>query len=266
MFDSHCHLQNPELDDERPALIARARAAGVSGLLLAGVSPDGWEDEDRLTRAHPGLFAVAYGVHPQLVAEVEDGEAGAMVDALGRALAGGPLVRPVAVGEIGLDGQGARVATLDRQERHFREQLALARAYDLPVVLHILEAQGRALGILRRDGVPRRGGVVHSCSASAEMVRQYLSLGLHVSFAGPVTLSGARRLHAAARAVPQDRLLVETDAPFQTPLVHRPARNEPSFLPTVVEALAALRGERVDEVAEHTEENARRLFGLPGVA
>ncbi|HEX2573501.1 MAG TPA: TatD family hydrolase [Polyangia bacterium] len=263
MFDSHCHLQNPELDEERPALIARAQAAGVSGLLLAGVSPEGWEDEDRLARAHPGLFAVAYGVHPQLVAEVEDGEAGAMVQALGRSLGGGPLVRPVAVGEIGLDGQGARAESLDRQERHFREQLALARAHDLPVVLHILEAQGRALAILRRDGLPRRGGVVHSCSASAEMVRQYLALGLHVSFAGPVTLPGARKLHAAARAVPRERLLVETDAPFQTPLAHRPARNEPSFLLTVVEALAGLRGEDMAEVAERTEDNARRLFELP---
>jgi TatD DNase family protein len=167
----------------------------------------------------------------------------------------------VAIGETGLDGVGERRARLADQEVVFRAQLALARERRLPLMLHILDAHGRAFEILRGDGVPS-GGVIHSYSGSAEMARDYLALGLSLSFAGSVTHPGAKRARAAAAVVPRDRLLVETDAPDQTPAPHRPGLNEPAYLGTIVSALAAARGEPAEEVARGTEGNARRLFGV----
>lgn len=246
MFDSHCHLHDRRVTDPE-AQLARARAAGVTGFLLAGVDPSGWADERALVSTHPDIL-MAFGVHPQHVAEIDDPD---------------PLIAQLtpdcaAVGEIGLDGMDERRHTLPLQERAFRAQLAFARDHRLPVVLHILRAHARALEILRADGVP--GGVLHSCSASADQVREYLRLGLHISFAGTVCNPNAKKVHEAARAVPSERLLAETDAPFQTPLPHRPAQNEPAFLVAIVEALARIRGERPDLVAQQTDTNARRLF------
>jgi TatD DNase family protein len=263
MFDSHCHLHDERIGARAPELIARARAAGVTGFLLAGVAPDGWAIEEALAREHADVY-VALGVHPQLVDEVDDAEARRLCDALPVALDDPARARPAAIGEIGLDGMGTRKATLPRQETAFRVQLAEARARELPVVLHILHAHGPALALLRRDGVPRAGGVMHSYSGPADLVRDYAALGLSFSFAGPVTNEAAKRTHAAARAVPLERLLAETDAPFQTPFVDgaRPLENEPAFLVAIVEALAQIRGESRAAVAQATDDNARRLFGI----
>lgn len=260
VFDSHCHLHDARVVDAA-AQIERARAAGVRGFLLAGVEPEGWLAEEALARAHAGI-ALSYGVHPQLVAERTDGECDAMVAALEAALDDRGRFAPSAIGEIGLDAAGARRASLERQERIFRAQLATARARDLPIVLHILRTHGEALRVLRGDGIPRAGGVVHSYSGSPELVRDYLALGLHLSFAGPVTWTNARRAAESVRATPRERLLVETDAPDQTPEAHRPGANEPAFLVDVVAAVALLRGEPFDAVAAATERNARALFRL----
>jgi TatD DNase family protein len=262
MFDSHCHLHDDRIGVKAEELLVRARAAGVTGFLLAGVSPDGWAIEEELVRAHPDVYA-AYGVHPQLIDELDDdGRADQLVAQLARVLDDPARARPVAIGEIGLDGLGPRKATLERQERAFRAQLAEARARDLPVVLHILHAQGRALEILRDDGLPRAGGILHSYSGSADLVRPYVALGLSFSFAGPVTYTNAPRIAAAARVVPRERLLVETDAPFQTPESLRPAENEPAFLVAIVRALAQIRGESAEALGIYTGENARRLLKL----
>jgi TatD DNase family protein len=259
MFDSHCHLHDRRIADPEP-LIARARAAGVGGFLLAGVEPAGWALERELRRGHPEI-AIAFGVHPQLVAELDDARTDELVAALEPALADGEAC---AVGEIGLDGASkeGRKPSLARQERAFRSQLAVARARELPVVLHVLDAHGRALEILRADGVPRAGGVLHSCSAPAELIADYLALGFDISFAGTVCNPNAKKTLRAAAAVPLDRLLVETDAPFQTPLPHRPAQNEPAFLVAIVSALAHIRGVSADELARVTAANARRRLGL----
>ena len=258
MFDTHCHLHDVRFADPAAAIL-RARDAGVTRMLLAGVDPAGWLDEDRLAAAHPELL-ISIGVHPQIIADISEPEGEAMVRALGDRLSSGPL--PVAIGEIGLDGLHHRKASLDRQARLFRAQLAIARDLDLPVAFHILRAHGRALEILRSDGIPKRGGMVHSYSGGPELVRDYLALGLHLSFAGPVTSPAAPRIRASALRVPRERLLVETDAPDQTPLPHQPSPNEPSFLVAIVAALATLRGEAQGDLAAYTDDNARRLLRI----
>ncbi|MCA9545256.1 MAG: TatD family hydrolase, partial [Myxococcales bacterium] len=165
------------------------------------------------------------------------------------------------VGEIGLDHRAPYAAHRAEQARAFREQLALARALDRPVVLHVVRAHGEVLAVLKGDGVPRAGGVVHAFSGSVEVMQAYLALGLHISLAGPVAHPRSRRLHAAAAAVPAHRLLVETDAPDQPP-PGVPGRNEPAVLPQVIAAVAALRGTPVAQVGAQAAANARRLFGL----
>jgi len=258
VFDSHCHLHDHRIGADADAQIARARRAGVHGFLLAGVGPDGWEAERRIAAAHRDVF-YALGVHPQLVDELDDAGADRATEQLIKALYD---KQAVAVGEIGLDGQGDRKLTLERQERAFRRQLAEARARDLPVVLHVLQAHGRALEILKEDGLPRGGGVMHSYSGPADLVRDYAALGLMFSFAGPVANEKAKKTHKAAREVPKDLLLVETDAPFQTPTPLRPAQCEPAFLVAIVEALARIRGEDPAALGAYTDANARRLFRI----
>jgi TatD DNase family protein len=240
------------------AQLARAQAAGVERLLLAGVDAPGWQVQLALRTRFPAL-RLAFGVHPQTVSG-DGATALAMLDALEAGLADGSLPRPVAIGETGLDGMVAHAPTLPAQEELFRGHLALARREGLPLVLHVLRAHPRALALLEEAALPPRPGVLHSCSASAELVTRYLALGFCVSFSGAVANPVARKLQAAARAVPLDRLLVETDAPFQTPVARRPAVNEPAFLVEIVRALAQIRGEPAGQVAEATSRNARRLF------
>lgn len=273
MIDSHCHLHDPRMVALRAAALERARAAGLSVLVLAGVDRAGWAEAAALVArtAAPTLWP-SYGIHPQVVADGDDEQVQEELAALARALRAPPLgVAPVALGEIGLDGlTEARRQALPRQEEAFCAQLRLGRAHNLPLILHVLRTHGPALALLRREGVPAAGGVVHSYSGSAELVTSYLDLGLCLSFAGPVTYHNASRLRDALRRVPRERLLVETDAPDQTPEPHRSARapgasapvmNEPAFLPAVVAAVATIRGEPAAEVAAYTAENARRLFG-----
>jgi TatD DNase family protein len=251
-FDSHCHLHDRTVVDVE-AQIARATEAGVDAMLLAGVMPDGWCDAVTLRARFPQL-RIAFGVHPQVIG---DEHAAALVDALERAL-DGELPRPAAIGEIGLDGMPAYAASLPVQEALFRRQLALAARHRLPVILHVLRAHPRALAIL--DEVKPARGVLHSCSASSDQVKHYLRCGFYVSFSAAATNDNARRLRDSLLAVPLDRLLIETDAPFQTPASHRPGRNEPAFLVEIAAALAQIRGEPVARLAEATFENARRLF------
>jgi TatD DNase family protein len=246
-----------ELDDVDDA-ITRARAAGVTRFLLAGVAPAAWERDDALAARHDQLW-LSYGLHPQLVATLDDNACADIVRALDERL-GRRSARVVAVGEIGLDGVGERRTFIDRQERVFRAQLALARQHALPVALHVLREHPRALQILREEPLPQ-GGVLHSCSASPELVLKYVALGFYISFSGSITWHGGDNKAArAAQAVPRDRLVVETDAPDQTPEAHRPGRNEPAFLVAIVQAIADLWGVEFAEAARVTDENAQRLL------
>jgi|GEM_PF-25877 len=264
MFDSHCHLDVERFDADRADVIDRAREAGVRAFAVAGIGPEGWPGQSELARTNGDIVAI-YGLHPQRAAELDDRQTESALNALEGELARPTLVRPVAIGETGLDrSRWSTPESLPRQERAFRAQIRLARRAGLPLVLHVLGrgVSERAMAILREEGVPERGGVVHSYSGSAEQVPQWLAFGLHLSFAGSVARPDALKTHAAARAVPLERLLVETDAPDQTPPLHAPMRNEPAWLGTVIEALARVRGDDPLTLARRTEDNARRVYGL----
>lgn len=256
-IDSHNHLDFDDFDADRAAVIARARAAGVTGQIIAGVRPEDWPRQRALAAAWPDLRWTA-GLHPQLAATLDAPARAAALDALPAAFEG---AHPAcAVGEIGLDRQFVDRATVAAQTESFRAQLAFARDRDLPVVLHIVATHGKVLEWLNRDGLPRAGGVVHSYSGSADMAENYLRLGLHIGFVGTICRPAAQKLHRAARVVPDDRLLIETDAPTQSPPGHA-RRNEPAALPVVAAALAAHRGTTAEHILAATRRNAETLFG-----
>lgn len=255
LYDSHCHLDAPEFDPDRPGVVARALAAGVRWQLVPAVSRAGWEKLRDLCAADPRLRP-AYGLHPMFL----DQHRPTHLDDLARWLAD---ERPAAVGECGLDHF---VPGLDpeAQRVYFLRQLQLAREFDLPVVLHARRAVDEVIAALRQVGGLR--GVVHSWSGSDEQARQLFALGFHLGIGGPVTFERAQRLRRTVASMPIEWLLLETDAPDQPGAGHRGERNEPGFLPEVLAVVSQLRGEAPDDVAAATAANARRLFGGDGLS
>jgi TatD DNase family protein len=246
LTDTHCHLNSPHFAGREAHVVTRAAAAGVAALVVPAWDRASAETALALAETFPAVRA-AVGLHPWFVAADAD-------TAWVAPLLAHPRV--VAVGEIGLDGaiDGADAAV---QERVFRAQLALAVARGLPVLLHCRRRWDRLPAIIR--DYPGLRGVLHAFSGSAEVLRDCLRLGLHVSFAGGVTRPNSRHARAAAALVPADRLLLETDAPYMA-LEGVPAEAvEPAHLPQILAAVAALRGDDPAALAAQTAANARML-------
>lgn len=249
LFDSHLHLDDAAFDADRPAAVARARAAGVIMMVTVGTDPASWRQAVALTETFEEIYA-ALAVHPHDAGRAVP-EA---VDAL-RLLAERPKV--VAIGETGLDF-ARHLSARDAQEAAFRAQVRLARDLDLPVIIHCREAYPEVLEILAAE---RAGPVVmHAFSGSVEVARRCADLGYMISLAGPVTFRNARTPLAVAREVPLPQLLIETDAPVLAPEPHRGRRNEPAYLTHIAERIAELRGVPVEEIASATAANARRVY------
>jgi TatD DNase family protein len=253
VIDTHCHLDVAAFDGDRDAVVARAVAAGVAGILVPAIRPRTWGTLRQLVARHAadGVRG-AFGIHPQIVPELDAGElcgdlTARLIDAARDACA---------IGECGLDGGTPSHA---QQEQIFRAHLRAARATGKPLVIHVLRAHDAAPRLLREEGPVT--GVLHSYSGGADLVPVYRDLGLAFSFAGPVTYPNARRPIAAARAIPDELLLAETDAPDQAPEPHRGGRSEPAFVTSVVAGLAAARGTTAADLAALTTANARRIFG-----
>lgn len=259
MIDTHCHLDVGAFDSDRDEVLRRAADAGVRGILIPSIRPRTWSGLAALAARRSGpALAIALGIHPQVVPELDAAErAIAAGDGLTEAIAAARTAQTVAIGECGLDGA---TGDRDEQERIFRAHVRAARALGLPLVVHVLRAHDAAPRILREERAGEAGGVLHSYSGPPDLVGIYADLGFHFSFAGPVTWPGARKPVAAARAVPDELLLAETDAPDQSPAPHRGERSEPARVADVIAGLARARGVASEDVAALTAANARRLF------
>jgi TatD DNase family protein len=255
LTDSHCHLDAPEFDHDLDAVIRRAHAAGVMRQVIPAVEAKGWPRLRNLCRAGTGLFP-AYGLHPMYLSSHHP----AHLRELGEWIA---RERPVAVGECGLD---FFVDGLDQnaQRLYFDGQLALARDFDLPVIVHARRAVDAVIASFKRIGGLR--GVVHSFSGSPEQARQLWRLGFLVGIGGPATYSRANRLRGLVAEMPLEHLLLETDAPDQPDAGIRGQRNEPARLPFICQTIAELRGVDAEVIAAATSANAQRLFKLPVAA
>ena len=252
LIDTHCHLDCPEFDPDRAAVLGRARAAGVAGLVIPAIQRAGWEGLLALCATAADLYP-ALGLHPVYL----DGHRDADLPALERAIADS---HPVALGEIGLD-YFVRDLDRERQQRLFEAQLVIARAADLPVLLHVRRAHAQVLATLRR--IPVRGGIVHAFSGGIEEARRYRDLGFVLGLGGMLTFERSTKLRALAAALPIESIVLETDAPDLTVAAHHGERNSPEYLPDVLAALAQVRGEDPAWLAERTSATARAVLGLP---
>jgi TatD DNase family protein len=257
VIDSHCHLADAAFDPDLPEVISRAASAGVTQALCILTAGDTGEAERgrRVAALWPeARFAI--GVHPHVAGQYA-GRAEEADRIVRAAVAANPQAR--AVGEIGLDYH-YDFSPRDVQREVFRRQVAFARDLRLPVVIHTREATADTFAILSEEGRGEVTGVFHCFSGDATMARQALDLGFYVSFAGIVTFPKAETVREAARLVPADRLLVETDAPYLAPVPYRGKRNEPAYVARTVDALARTRGETPEHIARAATGAFQALF------
>lgn len=255
LVDSHCHLDADGFDPDREAVVARARDAGVEAQVVPATHAAAWPKLRDVCAAGAGLHP-AYGLHPTFLEHHQPRHLRELGDWIGRE-------RPVAVGECGLD-YWVDGLDRDRQQEFFDGQLRLAAEHDLPVIVHARRAVDAVIASIRRVG--RLRGVVHSFSGSPQQAGQLWELGFMIGIGGPVTHERARRLRSTVADIPLDTLLLETDAPDQPGAGHRGQRNEPAWIPEVLETVASLREQSTVTIAEATSANARRLFGFPALA
>ena len=250
--DSHCHVWWDRFDEDRDLVLERARAAGVERMVVVGTDAETSEASLALAAREEGLFGTA-GLHPHEAGRF-DGRMRRFIEALCR------RDDCVAVGETGLDWF-KEWAPRDLQLESFRWHLDLARTLDKPVVIHSRDAHADTLELVQ--AAPGVRGVMHCFVMGPEELPHYVDAGLFISFSGIVTFNGSEANQEAARRCPEDRLLVETDAPFLAPKPHRGKRNEPAFCADTLRFVAELRGVSADHLARVTSRNAARLFGLP---
>jgi TatD DNase family protein len=259
-FDTHTHILRSRdgIVTDVDAMLQRARSTGVRAVLAPAVD---WDDWDRLRTIAPvrgvGVF-FAWGLHPFYVLEVTPKRAGELLEELKFRMADAPP-RLRAIGECGLDFLRARTPeSREHQIQVFRGHLELARTTGFPLSMHCVHAHAPLLELLRERPTPP--SVMHAFTGSAELARQFVAAGHYISFAGNLCLSNARKVLAAARAVPDDRVLLETDSPDQTPPNRRPADNEPAFIVDIAQRLASVRAVELGELARMTFANACRVF------
>jgi len=251
LFDTHCHLNVDAFDADREQVLSDARAAGVRQLLVPAVTRAGWQDLWALCSQDANLYP-AIGLHPVLLEEHREEDIKALDDFVCRH-------RPVAIGEIGLD---FFIRNLDRERQHalLEAQLAIAEKHELPVVLHVRKAHDPMLLALQRRQLV--GGTCHAFNGSLQQAHRYIDMGFKLGFGGMLTYPNASKLHALARELPLESIVLETDAPDMTGAAHRYQRNSPAYLPEACEMLAQLRGIHPERVAEQTTINACECLGL----
>ena len=257
MLDSHCHLDDPRLAADLDDVLARARDAGVHGFIVPGVRPDQQDRLDQIVASHSNVYPTS-GIHPWTVSHGNGAEISSLLEIVAQRLAEGC----VALGEVGLDRSGTHSSLIEPQKGLLRLQLDLARSRDIPVIFHVVRAHGHLIEMLRSDKALAAGGVIHAFSGALDVARTYLDLGLHLSFGPAILDERAKKARAAVAGVPADKLLIETDAPFQHPR-GKTERNEPMLLQEVVREVARIRGVSATSLGDRTAENARRLFRLP---
>jgi TatD DNase family protein len=251
LIDSHSHFDVAEFDTDRDAVLARARAAGVTRQILPAITTAGFEHLRALCAHASGLYP-AYGLHPLFLAEHKPEHIGDLARWIERE-------KPVAIGECGLDFFVAGLDP-DAQRGYFQQQLELAHEFDLPLIVHARRAVEEVTTAIRHVGELR--GVVHSFSGSLEQAQQLWKLGFCIGLGGPITYPRAHRLRKIVATMPLEFLLLETDSPDQPLHGHQGTRNEPALLTEVCACVAQLRGATAEEIATATTRNAERLFKL----
>lgn len=252
IFDTHAHYDSSAFNPDREAVLAALPEAGVALVVDPGCDLPSSRAALALAEQFPHVYA-AVGIHPEDCAGYTDADLETL-----RALC--RHEKAVAIGEIGLDYYWAENPPREFQQQVFRRQLELAVELDMPVIIHDREAHGDCLEIVKE--YPGLRGVFHCFSGSPEMAAELLKRGWYLGFDGPITYKNAKRAPEVAAVTPLDRILVETDAPYMTPVPFRGKRNDSRYLPYVIEKLAEWKGVTPQEMTEITFANGKRLFGI----
>jgi TatD DNase family protein len=251
-IDSHCHLNYKGLVEDQQAVLARARAAGVTAMLNISTRASEWDEVIGLAEQESDVWA-SVGIHPHEADIHPDVETSTLVERAAHP-------RVVGIGESGLDFYYDR-SNRDRQRASFRAHIAAARETRLPIIVHTRDAEEDTHHILAEEmGKGAYTGVIHCFTASGDFARKALDLGLYISISGIATFKNAKDLQATAKEIPSDRLLIETDAPFLAPVPNRGKTCEPAFVADTARFLAELREESVEQLAASTSANFRDLF------
>ncbi|SSB96485.1 TatD DNase family protein [Pseudomonas sp. 43mfcvi1.1] len=254
LIDTHTHLDFPDFDADRPALLAESRALGVRQMVVLGVYRDNWRRVWDLVQSDPDLHA-ALGLHPVYLDQHRHEDLAQLREWLTR-LAGHRQL--CAVGEIGLDYY---IETLDRERQQalFEAQLQLAAEFELPALIHVRRSHAAVTATLKRIGL-KRGGIIHAFAGSFEEAREYIKLGYKLGLGGAATWPQALRMHRVLAKLPLEAVVLETDSPDMAPAMFPGQRNSPAHLPAICEALAGIMAVSPERLAEASTANARELF------
>jgi TatD DNase family protein len=252
LFDTHCHLEMDEYEDDRDDVVERAEAAGVRYIINAGSDMEANLKALSLSGRYSTLYP-SVGIHPHDADTLNEATRTRLEELL-------EDHRIVAIGEIGLDYHYMN-SPRETQIEAFKLQIGLAKRHNLPIIIHSRKAKDDTLSILKDEATGMRG-VLHCFSGDIEMAKKAMDMGFYISIAGPVTFKNANRLREIVSLIPDDYLLIETDAPYLSPVPMRGRRNEPSFLRYIAEMIAQIRGVTLDDIARITTLNAKRLFRI----
>lgn len=250
LFDSHTHLDDPKFDSDREQVIEKIRDSGVKCLVNIGCNIPTSEFSVHLAQKYDFIYA-AVGFHPCDTGNITEND----IETI-KSLASQRKV--VAIGEIGLDYHWDSVPR-DVQRYWFERQLRLAEELDMPVTIHNRDAHEDTYDIIRKSSAK---GIIHCCSCSREMALEFVKLGYYISFAGPLTYKNNVKTVETAKALPMDRLLIETDAPYLAPDGFRGKRNDSSLIRYTCEKLADIKGVSFEEMAEQTFENTKKVYRI----
>jgi len=252
LFDTHCHLDFPQFDDDRDDIFARMQETEVERAVTVAVDLDHIHRLQKLAERHPGVW-FSVGIHPNH--EVEEEPTVEQLCTLSS------HDKCVAVGETGMDFFRHHVDPAV-QESRFRTHIQAARALKKPVIVHNRDADSESVRILREESVEQCGGVMHCFSADWPTASAALDMGMYISFSGNVTFKNNQALREVAARIPDERILIETDAPYLAPVPHRGKRNEPAYVRQVAECIAEVKGRLLEDVAEISTANGMRLFNV----
>ncbi|MBV7391127.1 TatD family hydrolase [Enterococcus sp. ALS3] len=253
IFDSHTHLNAEQFNDDIPETVARAKELGVTEMAVVGFDTETITKSLQLNQTYEGIYSII-GWHPTEAGSYTKEIETDLIEKL-------TLPKVVALGEIGLDYYWMEDSK-EVQAKVFQRQIAIAKEMNLPISIHTRDAIEDTYKILKEADIREIGGIMHSFSGSDEWAKRFLDLGMHISFSGVVSFKKATDVQAAAKIVPLDKLLVETDAPYLAPVPYRGKRNEPGYTRYVVEKIVELRNLPWEEVAEITRNNAHQLFRI----
>lgn len=251
LYDSHAHYDDPAFDADRDTVISEVYQSGVRLINNIASDTESSKTSIRLAEKYDFIYATV-GVHPSETFNMTEEDIAWLFGAAKHK-------KVVAIGEIGLDYHYDEPSH-DIQKKWLRRQIELAKELDLPVVIHDRESKGECRQIIKESGIKK--GVIHCFSGSAETAAEFLKMGFHISFTGVLTFKNARKALSALKAIPIERLLIETDCPYMTPEPHRGKRNDSRYVRYVAEKIAAEKGLSFEEVAKITADNAKRLFGI----